>query len=92
VVGDTVRRPALLEHFVTGEYSEFPSFWSDPHARKWNLWGYVDARDVAAACRLALEAPAEAVADSPSFVIAAADTVMNRSSSALLDEVFPVSR
>jgi nucleoside-diphosphate-sugar epimerase len=75
--------------FVSNEYPELPSVWSDPHARKWNLWGYVDARDVAAACRLALQAPAEAVAASPSFVIAAADTVMNRSSSALLAEVFP---
>lgn len=75
--------------FVSGEYSELPSIWSDPHVRKWNLWGYVDARDVAAACRLALEAPADSVAGSPSFVIAAADTVMNRSSSGLLDEVFP---
>jgi hypothetical protein len=44
---------------------------------------------VAAACRLALEAPAEAVAGSPSFVIAAADTVMNRPSSELMREVFP---
>ena len=52
-------------------------------------WGYVDVRDVAAACRLALEAPAEAVGGSPSFIVAAADTVMNRSSSALLAEVFP---
>ena len=75
--------------FVSGEYGELASVWSDPHARKWNLWGYVDARDVAAACRLALEAPAKAVAGSPSFVIAAADTVMNSSSSALLAEVFP---
>ena len=72
-----------------GDYVKFPSLWSDPDARKWNLWGYVDARDVAAACRLALEAPTDAVAGSPSFVIAAADTVMNRSSLALLTEVFP---
>ena len=38
-----------------GDYQEFPSFWPDPHARKWNLWGYIDQRDVAASCRLALE-------------------------------------
>ena len=75
--------------FAADEYSELSSVWSDPHARKWNLWGYVDARDVAAACRLALEAPAAAVAASPSYVIAAADTVMNRPSAALLAEVFP---
>jgi nucleoside-diphosphate-sugar epimerase len=72
-----------------GDYQEFPSFWPDPHERKWNLWGYVDARDVAAACRLALEAPPDAVAGNPGFIIAAADTVMNRSSSSLLAEVFP---
>jgi nucleoside-diphosphate-sugar epimerase len=71
------------------DYARFPSVWSDPQMRKWNVWGYVDARDVAAACRLALEAPADAVAGSPSFVIAAADTVMNRPSSELLAEVFP---
>jgi len=71
------------------DYQEFPSVWPDPHARKWNLWGYVDVRDVAAACRLSLEAPDAAVAGSPSFIIAASDTVMNRPSSALLAEVFP---
>src|SRR5262245_7465036 len=43
------------------DYLEFPSFWSDPTVRKWNAWSYVDARDVAAACRLALEAPADSV-------------------------------
>ncbi len=71
------------------DYQRFPSFWPDPHARKWNLWGYIDERDVAASCRLALEAPAEAVAGNPAFIIAAADTVMNRPSAALLAEVFP---
>ena len=67
----------------------FPSFWPDPHARKWNLWGYIDERDVAASCRLALEAPADAVTGNPAFIIAAADTVMNRPSAELLAEVFP---
>jgi nucleoside-diphosphate-sugar epimerase len=75
--------------FDPAEYPQLPAVWADAHARKWNLWGYVDARDVASACRLALEAPDDAVAASPSFVIAAADTVMNRPSAALLDEVFP---
>jgi nucleoside-diphosphate-sugar epimerase len=75
--------------FEPGWYEELPSYWDDPRRRKWNLWGYVDERDVAASCRLALEAPAEAVAGSPSFIIAAADTVMNRPSKDLLAEVFP---
>ncbi len=72
-----------------GDYELFPSFWQDPLLRKWNLWGYVDERDVAAACRLALAAPADTVAGSPAFVIAAADTVMDRPSAGLLAEVFP---
>jgi nucleoside-diphosphate-sugar epimerase len=71
------------------DYQEFPSFWPDPQARKWNLWGYIDQRDVAAAARLALEAPADTVKGNPAFIIAAADTVMNRPSAALLAEVFP---
>jgi nucleoside-diphosphate-sugar epimerase len=71
------------------DYEKFPAFWPDAHARKWNLWGYVDVRDVATSCRLSLEAPDTAVPGSPSFIIAAADTVMNRPSSALMAEVFP---
>jgi nucleoside-diphosphate-sugar epimerase len=72
-----------------GDYQRFPAAQADPQARRWNLWGYIDERDAAAACRLALEVPAEAVAGSPSFIIAAADTVMNRPSAGLLAEVFP---
>jgi nucleoside-diphosphate-sugar epimerase len=68
------------------DYELFPSYWPDPRARRWNLWGYIDERDAAAACRLALEAPAEG---SASYIIAAADTVMNRPSADLLKEVFP---
>ncbi|MER7003318.1 hypothetical protein ABT297_09750 [Dactylosporangium sp. NPDC000555] len=41
---------------------------------------------MAAACRLSLDAPMEGA---QSFVIAAADTVMNRSSASLMAEVFP---
>jgi nucleoside-diphosphate-sugar epimerase len=70
-------------------YKEFPSFWDDPQQRKWNLWGYIDQRDVALSCRLALEADAAAVGPASSFIIAAADTVMNRPSAELLAEVFP---
>jgi nucleoside-diphosphate-sugar epimerase len=68
------------------DYQEFPSYWGDPMARKWNLWGYIDERDAATACRLALEAD---VSGSASFIIAAADTVMTRPSAELVREVFP---
>jgi nucleoside-diphosphate-sugar epimerase len=71
------------------DYEEFPSYWSNPHLRKWNLWGYVDVRDVATACLQSLTAPAEAVAGAPGLIIAAADTVMNRPSAELMNEVFP---
>jgi nucleoside-diphosphate-sugar epimerase len=68
------------------DYQHFPSYWPDPHSRKWNLWGYVDVRDVAQACRLGLEAE---VTGSSNVIIAAADTVMNRPSREVLAEVFP---
>jgi nucleoside-diphosphate-sugar epimerase len=71
------------------DYAAFPTRWADPHEREWNLWGYVDGRDVALSCRLSLTAPSEAVAESPSLIIAAADTVMNRPSATLFREVFP---
>ncbi|ETK34350.1 NAD-dependent epimerase/dehydratase family protein [Microbispora sp. ATCC PTA-5024] len=68
------------------DYRSFPGYWDDPRLRRWNLWGYIDIRDAAAACRLALDAP---VQGAQSFVIAAADTVMNRPSADLMKEVFP---
>jgi nucleoside-diphosphate-sugar epimerase len=71
------------------DYAEFSSFWADPQQRKWNLWGYVDERDVALSCRLALEADESAITGSPAFIIAAADTVMNQPSADLMASVFP---
>jgi len=68
------------------DYAAFPSYWKDARLRKWNLWGYVDARDVAQSCRLALERP---VKGASSYIIAAADTVMDRPSRDLMAEVFP---
>lgn len=68
------------------DYERFPSFWGDPRLRKWNLWGYVDARDVAQSCRLALD---DDLTGAEVFIIAAADTVMSRPSLELLAEVYP---
>ena len=69
-----------------GDYTRFPAFWDDAQLRRWNLWGYVDARDVAQACRLALRGDA---AGAEVFIVAAADTVMNRPSRELMAEVYP---
>jgi nucleoside-diphosphate-sugar epimerase len=76
----------LSNVMVREDYGRFPSFSEDPHARKWNLWGYVDESHVAQSVRLALDAD---VAGADSVVIAAADTVMQRPSRELMAEVFP---
>lgn len=68
------------------DYAQFPDFDRDPHLRRWNLWGYIDARDGAQAVRRALEHTAPGM---DVFVIANADTVMSRSSADLVADVFP---
>lgn len=71
-----------------GDYARFGAWQDDPTVRKWNLWGYVDARDVALAVRLGLEADL-GHAGAEIAIIAAADTCMRRYSADLLAEVYP---
>jgi nucleoside-diphosphate-sugar epimerase len=68
------------------DYARFPTWQDDARVRKWNLWGYVDARDVAAAIRGALESD---ITGAEVCILAAADTVMVRDSADLMAEVFP---
>lgn len=68
------------------DYAAVPSYWADARLRAWNLWGYVDVRDVATAFRLGLEVD---TTGSQNVIVAAADTIMDRPSSELLAEVFP---
>ena len=68
------------------DYAKFPSFDADPKLRKWNLWGYIDARDGAQAVRRGIEAEFKGF---EAFIIANADTVMSRSNMSLMAEVFP---
>ncbi|MDQ1112514.1 nucleoside-diphosphate-sugar epimerase [Microbacterium testaceum] len=70
---------------VPEDYAEFP-FDDDARTRKWNLWGYIDARDGAQAVESALQT---APAGFDTFIIAAADTVMTRPNAELVAEVFP---
>jgi nucleoside-diphosphate-sugar epimerase len=68
------------------DYQAFPGFWEDPQLRRWNLWGYVDVRDVAAAVRSGLDADLKGAEIA---IVAAADTVMHRDSADLMAEVYP---
>lgn len=68
------------------DYARFPTFQDDATKRKWNLWGYIDARDAAQAARKALEAP---LTGAEVFIIANADTVMRRPNPELMAELFP---
>ena len=68
------------------DYRKFPGYDSDARLRRWNLWGYIDARDGAQAVRRGIEA--EFTGFEP-FIIANADTVMSRSNVSLMAEVFP---
>lgn len=67
-------------------YEAIPSYWSDPMKRKFNLWGYIDARDSATSVRLSLEAN---ITTSENFIVAAQDTIMNRPNRELIEAVFP---
>ena len=68
------------------DYAGFAQFQQDPMLRKWNLWGYIDARDGAQAVRRALQWDATGT---EVFIIANADTVMTASSASLAAKVFP---
>jgi nucleoside-diphosphate-sugar epimerase len=68
------------------DYSRFPGFQDHAQKRKWNFWSYVDARDVAQTVRLSLESN---IKGAELFIIANADTVMERDNESLLKEVFP---
>ena len=68
------------------DYARFPSFEDDPGSRKWNLWGYIDARDGAQAVRLALESD---LTGTEIFIIANADTVTSRPNAALVKDFYP---
>lgn len=67
-------------------YEDFPSWQHDPAKRRWNLWGYIDGRDGAQAVRRALETD---LTGFEAFIVANADTVMERPSAELMAEVFP---
>jgi nucleoside-diphosphate-sugar epimerase len=68
------------------DYARFGGWQDDPRMRRWNLWGYVDAGDVAQAVRLGLEAD---IRGANICIIAAADTCMTQDSAELMRLEFP---
>ena len=68
------------------DYAAFPAFDADATLCKWNRWGCIDGRDGAQAVLKALELDTTGF---DRFISAAADTVVSRSNTDLVAEVFP---
>lgn len=66
--------------------AELEAAWADEKRNDFNLWAYVDARDVAEACRLALEYPQPGF---EAFYIAAPDTLMRQPTLELVERYYP---
>jgi len=76
-----------IGNVITAEkYKEFPEFIHDPKKRRVILWSYIDARDIASACRLAIEADG---LGSVALNLAADDTSMDLRSDELMKIEFP---
>jgi nucleoside-diphosphate-sugar epimerase len=76
-----------IGNVITPEkYENFPSFIHDSKQRKKILWSYIDARDIASACRLAIEKDG---LGSVALNLAADDTSMDITSADLLKAEYP---
>ncbi len=73
---------------VAGHHASYhliPEYWQDPMSRKFNLWSYVDCRDVARATWMALGSE---LGGAEVFNIAARDTLMRIDNHQLLEMAF----
>jgi nucleoside-diphosphate-sugar epimerase len=68
------------------DYSAVIDSFSDPEARLRNLWSYIDVRDVASACRLAIE---KSGLGAQTLIISADDTSSNRPTEELVAQYLP---
>jgi nucleoside-diphosphate-sugar epimerase len=76
-----------IGNVITPEkYKNFPGIINDANKRRTILWSYIDARDIAVACRLAVEAEG---LGSITLNLAADDTSMDIKSSELMKAEFP---
>jgi len=67
-------------------HSVLRPLWDDPAGGASNLWGYIDTRDVAGACRLALEAD---ISGHEAFYISAPNSFMKTDSLQLAQTYYP---
>ena len=63
--------------------------WADPAGGATNLWGYIDTRDVARACRFSLEAD---ISGHEAYYISAKNTFMKTDSASLAQAHYPEAR
>ncbi|MDR3475352.1 MAG: NAD(P)-dependent oxidoreductase [Devosia sp.] len=85
-------RLSRIHHDTPGHphnYEAVRAGWSDPAPLRTNLFGYVDARDVAGAVVAALEAK---VTGAEAMSIAAADTTWHKPNEELVQEFYPNTR
>jgi nucleoside-diphosphate-sugar epimerase len=71
------------------EYATFPERWKEPAARLGGFWSYVDVRDAAVACRLALEA---SIVGHRVFNVAAPTSAMREPTEELVARYVPGAR
>ncbi|MDE2636830.1 MAG: NAD(P)-dependent oxidoreductase [Chloroflexota bacterium] len=77
-----IHSPATFKSVLT-------PLWDDPAGGATNLWGYIDTRDVARACRLALEAD---ISGHEAFYISARNTFMKADSASLAQTYYPQAK
>jgi len=68
------------------DYVSFPTWQHDPSLRKWNCWGYIDARDGGQAVELCISS---ALKGHHEFLVANEETVMTAPSAEICKAVFP---
>jgi len=68
------------------DYAGLKANFKDAEKRKWILWSYIDSRDVAIACRLAIEKDG---LGAQSIILAADDTSSNLPTKELIDAFLP---
>ena len=67
-------------------YDQLPQYWDHPEDKRFNLWGYVDSRDIVQGILKALDTKLKGARV---YTLAAADTNMKATNQDLLDKFFP---